>query len=318
VTIFGESAGSWSVNTLVASPLAKGLFQRAIGESGGAFPHDAYLREDRNKLPAAEKVGAAFARAAGAESFKALRAMPAEKIVEVFTNDPEGRKFRTQVNVDGWVLPDETSNIFAQRKHNDVPAIVGSNLNEMTTLTTPAIVPKTLEEFRKRIESQYGEGVRQFDAVYPVKSVEDIKDAYLGSLRDSIFSLPMRTWARVTAGGRSKAYLYLFSHVRPGPNSKYNGAFHASEILYVFGNLNPNNKVLQDTDFKLSAMMTSYWVNFATMGDPNGTGLVKWTPYDRGAEPYLEFGDTIQLRNHLLREQLDFLEEFQRSSSAAN
>ena len=113
-----------------------------------------------------------------------------------------------------------------------------------------------------------------------------------------------------------KAYLYLFSHVRPGPNSKYNGAFHASEIVYVFSNLRPDNNAFQDVDIKLSKMMTSYWVNFATTGDPNGTGLPKWTPYDQKTEPYLEFGDTIQLRK--LKEQLDFLEEFQRSSSAAN
>jgi para-nitrobenzyl esterase len=318
VTIFGESAGSWSVNTLVASPLAKGLFQRAIGESGGAFPHDAYLREDRNKLPSAEKIGAAFAKAAGADSIKALRALPAEKIVEVFTNDPEGRKFRTQVNVDGWVLPDEVHNIFAQRKHNDVSVIVGSNANEMTTLTTPAILPKTVEDYRKRVEPQYGQMIKQLDAVYPVKSAEDIKDAYLGSLRDTIFSLPMRTWARMTAAGHSKAYLYSFSHVRPSPNSKYNGAYHASEIAYVFSNLSPDNKAFQDVDFKLAEMMTSYWVNFATTGDPNGKGLPRWTPYDHDAEPYLDFGDTIQSRNHLLKEQLDFLEQFQRSSSPAN
>src|SRR6185503_5167583 len=102
VTIFGESAGSWSVNTLVASPLAKGLFHRAIGESGGSFGPMTYLKEDRDKLPSAEKIGAAFAKAAGADSIKALSDLPAEKIIEVFNNDSEGKKFRTQPNVDGW------------------------------------------------------------------------------------------------------------------------------------------------------------------------------------------------------------------------
>src|SRR5437870_7272066 len=152
VTIFGESAGSWSVNILVASPLAKGLFHRAIGESGGIFNWRAYLKEDRDRVQSAEKVGAAFAKAAGADSIKALRALPAEKIVAIFNDDPEGRKFRTQPNVDGWVLPDEVRNIFAQGKHNDVPVIVGSNANEMTTLTAPALVPKTMEDYRKHVE----------------------------------------------------------------------------------------------------------------------------------------------------------------------
>src|SRR6185369_4529981 len=105
VTIFGESAGSWSVNTLVASPLARGLFHRAIGESGGSFGPGTYLKEDRNAQPSAERIGIAFARASGADSIKALREVPAEKIVEIFNNDAEGKKFRTQPNVDGWVLP---------------------------------------------------------------------------------------------------------------------------------------------------------------------------------------------------------------------
>src|SRR5499426_666533 len=88
VTIFGESAGSWSVNALVASPLAKGLFHRAIGQSGGSFGPGTYLKEDRNGLTSAEKIGAAFAKAAGADSIRALRSLPAEKIVEVFNDNP--------------------------------------------------------------------------------------------------------------------------------------------------------------------------------------------------------------------------------------
>ncbi len=312
VTIFGESAGSWSVNILVATPLAKGLFHRAIGESGGQFGPGTYLKEDRDKLPSAEKIGAAFAKAVGASSLKELRALPAEKIIEVFFNDAEGRKFRTQPIVDGWVLPDEIRTIFAQGKQNDIPVIVGSNANEMTTLTPPASVPRTLEDYRKRIESQYGEMVKEFDAVYPVKTEADIANGYLGSARDTLFTLQMRTWARMTATGHSKAYLYSFSHVPPNPNSKYLGAYHASEIAYVFGNLNPENRAYQDVDHKLAEILSSYWVNFATTGDPNAKGLPRWIPYNRDAESYMDFGDVVQVRNHLLKEQLDFLEQVQR------
>lgn len=308
VTIFGESAGSWSVNTLVATPLAKGLFHRAIGESGGTFNR-------MTPLPEAEKIGAAFFKAANADSLKAMRAVPVERIISVFNDDAEGRKFRTQPNVDGWVLPDEIRNLFAKGKQNDVPVIVGSNANEMTTLTTPAIVPKTMAEFRKRVEAQYGEMIKEFDAAYPVKTDADIAAAYLGSMRDVTFTLPMRTWARMTATGRSKAYLYFFSHVPPNPNSKYLGAYHASEIAYVFNNLNRSNQALTETDFKLSDAMSNYWVNFATTGNPNEgpneKGLPKWMPYDQSAEAYLDFGDTVQLRNHLLKQQLDFIEQFQ-------
>jgi para-nitrobenzyl esterase len=312
VTIFGESAGSWSVNALVATPLARGLFHRAIGESGGWFGPMAYLKEDRPRLTAAEKVGEAFAKAAGADSLKVLRSVPAEKIIDIFNNDPEGRKFRTSPNVDGWVLPDEIRNIFAQGKQNDVPVIVGSNANEMTTLTAPATVPKTIDAYRKRVEPLYGEATREFDAIYPVKSDADVASAYLDSLRDVTFTLPMRSWARMTSTGRSKAYLYFFSRVPPNPNSKYLGAYHAAEIAYVFNNLNPQNAMLQETDRKLSETMSAYWVNFAKTGDPNGKGLPKWAPYNLSDEPYMDFGDVVQLRNHLLKEQLDFLEQFQK------
>ena len=98
----------------------------------------------------------------------------------------------------------------------------------------------------------------------------------------------------------------------PNPNSKYLGAYHASEIAYVFNNLNRQNALLQEIDFKLADTMSSYWVNFAMTGDPNGKGLPTWTPYNSDTEPYLDFGDAIQLRNHLLKDQLDFLERFQK------
>lgn len=312
VTIFGESAGSWSVNVLVASPLAKGLLHRAIGESGGQFGAGMYLKEDRNNLPAAEKMGAAFGKACGADSLKAMRALPAEKIVDVFNNDAEGKKFRTAPNVDGWVLPDEIRNIFTQSKQNDVPVIVGSNANEMTTLTNPTTWPKTMEDYRKRAEPLYGEAMKDFEVFYPAKSDAEVVTAYLSSLRDVTFTLPMRTWARMTGTGRSKAWLYFFSHVAPNPNSKTLGAYHASEIAYVFNNLNRQNALLQENDSKLADMMSTYWVNFAKSGNPNGAGLPKWTAYDKQSEPYMDFGDPVQVRNHLLKSQLDFLEQFQR------
>jgi para-nitrobenzyl esterase len=182
----------------------------------------------------------------------------------------------------------------------------------MTTLTVPATVPKTLEDYHKRVETLYGEATRDFDALYPVKSSDDVATAYLNSLRDVTFTLPMRTWARMTATGRSKSYLYFFTHVPPNPNSRYLGAYHASEIAYVFNNLNEQNPLIQEADHKLAEMMSSYWVNFATTGDPNGKGLPKWLPYKTSDESYLELGDEVRLRNHLLKEQLDFLEQFQK------
>jgi carboxylesterase type B len=149
----------------------------------------------------------------------------------------------------------------------------------------------------------------EFDAAYPVKREADIKEALLAVGRDQTFTNEMRTWARmVTAGGR-KAFLYQFTHVPPSPNAKTWGAYHASEIAYVFGTLRNRNWPFTDVDFKLSDRMSAYWTNFAAAGDPNGKGLPVWTPYDPDEEPYLELGDTVQLKHHLLKAQLDFIDD---------
>jgi para-nitrobenzyl esterase len=316
VTIFGESAGSWSVNALVATPLAKGLFQRAIGESGALFGPGVYLKEDKQNIVSAEKAGAAFVKAVSSsagsrDSIEGLRGVPAEKLIHAFDTDPEARKFQTQLIVDGWVLPDEIRNIFAQGKQSHVPVLVGSNANEMTSLMPPAMIPKTMQAYRKQVESQYGEVIKELDVAYPAKNDAEVANAYLGVVRDMIFTLPMRTWARMTATGGEKSWLYLFSHVPPNPNSKYLGAHHAGEIAYVFRNLVRENAGYQPADNALADMMSSYWVNFATTGDPNVKGLPVWTSYDRNSEPYMDFGDPVKVRNHFLKEQLDFLEKFQ-------
>ncbi|MFN7928471.1 MAG: carboxylesterase family protein [Blastocatellia bacterium] len=237
VTIFGESAGSFSVNALVASPLAKGLFVRAIGQSGASF----ITRLPQTRLNDAEKSGAAFVKAAGADSIKAMRAMTAEKLIEFFDKNPEGKKFTAAGIVDGWFLPDEIRNLFAQGKHNDVSVLVGSNADEATAFFPQMMLPKTIAAYRKLAEMQYGALFKEFDTLYPVKTEADIAAAYLGSLSDSIMALNMRAWAQMTVKGRSKAWLYYFSHVPPHPNRF--GAYHAG--MYAFDNLAQQSNAMQ-------------------------------------------------------------------------
>jgi len=295
VTIFGESAGSWSVNVVQATPLAKGLFHRAIGESGAQFARTARLAD-------AEKGGAALATAVGADSLKALRAVPADKILAV-------QSFRSGANVDGWVLPEDVRSIFTRKQQSDVPVLIGSNANEWTTLSNPAQFPKTLDEFNTRMAAQFPGLAAELNAVYPVKTDADIASAMLGLGRDQTFTLEMRTWARMVSAGGRKAFLYQFTRVPPGPNPAW-GAYHASEIAYVFNNLS-SRPWATDADRRLADQMSSYWINFATAGDPNGKGLPTWAPYDAATEPYLDLGDAVQVRNHLLKAQLDFLEQAQ-------
>ena len=306
VTIAGESAGSWSVNALVASPLAKGLFIRAIGQSGGRFSRTPHLIQDRGSQVSAHNVGLAYAKTVGADSLAALRAVPAERLVEV--------AIRAQENIDGWVLPDEIRAIFERREHNNVPVIVGSTADEMTPFGVAQTAPKTMEEFRRRLTQQFGEMAAEFEQAYGVKGDADIVRATLEVGRDTTFSSHMRNWARATTAGGSRAYLYYFTHTPPSPRAAEMRAFHAGEIPYVF-NLVPSPDPREagfaytDVDHKLAETMSSYWVNFVTNGDPNGPGLPKWVPYDLAAEPYLEFGASIKSGRHLLKTQLDFLEK---------
>ncbi|HUE87023.1 MAG TPA: carboxylesterase family protein [Vicinamibacterales bacterium] len=305
VTIGGESAGSWSVNTLVASPLAKGLFVRAIGQSGGRFSRTPHLTEDRGSQQSAERAGLAYATALGAASLAALRALPADRLVR--------QAVRTQENVDGWVLPDEIRTIFADKKHNNVPVIVGSTADEMTSLGGAGNAPRTLAELRKRLSQQYGKSAAEFEAVYGVTSDADIVPALMAVGRDTTFSSHMRTWARMTTAAGADAFLYYFTHTPPHPRAAELKAFHASEIPYVF-NVVPSSDPREagyaytDVDRGLADAMSAYWVNFITTGNPNGNGLPEWPAYSLATEPYLEFGATIRTGNHLLKRELDFLE----------
>ena len=306
VTIAGESAGSWSVNALVASPLAKALFIRAIGQSGGRFSRTPHLTEDRGSQISAENVGLAYAKALGVDSLAALRQLPAERLVAV--------AIRTQENIDGWVLPDEIRAIFERRQHNNVPVIVGSTADEMTPFGVVQTAPKTMEEFRKRLAQQYGDMAAEFETAYGVTSDADIVRATLEVGRDTTFTSHMRNWARATTAAGSRAFLYFFTHIPPSPRAAEMKAFHAGDIPYVF-NVVPSTDPREagfaytDVDRKLADTMSSYWVNFVSTGDVNGPGLPTWQPYDLASEPYLEFGATIKSGRHLLKTQLDFLEK---------
>ncbi|HEY4678669.1 MAG TPA: carboxylesterase/lipase family protein [Candidatus Angelobacter sp.] len=318
VTIFGESAGSWAVNALMASPLAKGLFQRAIGESGGLFSPMKALAEAEKE---GEKLGRLLApdsapkksENSGAPAqqsvLQALRAMSAGELLKA------GATETVRAIVDGWVLPQDVTTIFAQGKQNDVPLIVGYNADEGTTLAPQGANMKAVV-FTGGVHQRYGPQADALLKIYPTASDEEAVSSFYSAYRDQAFGWEMRTWARMaTKTGHQPAYMYYFSRRPPGPQSARLRAFHASEIAYVFGTF-VWPFPWEDTDKKLSDAMTSYWVNFAASGNPNGGSLTKWPAYTAKDDQVLEFGDKIVVRSGVNKAGLDFFDTYYQSARA--
>jgi para-nitrobenzyl esterase len=237
-------------------------------------------------------------------SLRALRAKSAEELLKVAS----GTSFPP--NVDGWLLPEDVNTIFAKGKQNDVPLIAGSNADEGTALS-PWPASRTAADFKAQTRRIFGERTEPFLKFYPAGSDQEARASHYASYRDFVFGWQMRTWVRMASKtGKSRAYLYYFIRVPPGPASATLGAYHAAEISYVFHNLHLGTRPYQDGDRKLSDIMSSYWVNFATTGDPNGEGLPNWPVYGEKSDIALEFGNEIKLRPELHKPELDFLDGY--------
>jgi para-nitrobenzyl esterase len=292
VTIFGQSAGSSSVSSLMASPLAKGLFHRAIGQSGGAF-----FAPILAPLDVAEAAGMAFARALGANTIEELRAKPIGEVQfrrpmengtlkETYdAADPKGIDRTTGWSViDGYVHPDRVMDVFARGEQNDVPLLTGATADEGTTQPAAA----SLAEFERRARAEYGSMADAFLARFPAK---DDAEAILASRRaigTRVFNWENWTWANMQVKtGRFPVYLYHFAHVPPKPSfpgrkgdlERELGAFHTAEIPYVFQTLEARDWPWREVDRKMSELMARYWLNFATSGDPNDDDLPTWPRY---------------------------------------
>jgi para-nitrobenzyl esterase len=302
VTIFGESAGSFAVSALMASSLARGLFQRAIGESGAFFTvGDGTLAP--KSLAASEEVGQQFAASMGADSLAALRARSADDVLKASL----GKRPWFGPTIDGYMLHQNAYATFAAGNQSPVPLLAGWNADESRSAITLAPEKPTVKTFSDDIRARFGDSAEAILEAYPAASDAEALESAASLASDMFMGYVTWKWIEMhLETGRSPIFRYSFDRVIPiAPDhtgksrpvtAKDIGARHAGEIEYVFGALASSPKVpWEPVDHRLSDLMMSYWTNFARSGDPNGAGLPKWPRYDKeNGYLVLHLGDATQ------------------------
>ncbi|HKH71839.1 MAG TPA: carboxylesterase family protein [Vicinamibacterales bacterium] len=313
VTVAGESAGAIMVGALVGSPLAKGLFHRAIAESGG------WMGLTMGKMASGQNAqanGVKTMEALGVKTIAELRAKPLNELTGLSAGG---------LIVDGYVIPEDVSLTFMRGKQNAVDVLTGSNKDEANFGVCPGAGGRgggpglTAETFKANAQRKFGDAAGEFGKLYPVTADTEAQPAAHMACADEI-NWNMRQWAVAQSKAGKKAYTYFFTHIptingAPSPQ----GATHTAEISYAWNNPKGQaNQTWTDVDTKLADQMSSYWVNFISKGDPNGTGLTKWPEYkDFKSGRVMVFGDTPQIEATAPAEKLSFYQAaFQRLMSA--
>jgi para-nitrobenzyl esterase len=300
VSIAGQSAGSMSVNCLVASPLAKGLFRRAIAESG-AYLFSTPVRMT-TYLKQAEDQGMKVMETVHASSLADLRNMSAADLMAKTFG------FRGPI-VDGFVLPASIPDIFASGKQNQATLLTGWNGDEGTALASLGGGLKSADDFKKQVQQQYGAAADSILKYYPASSDEQAANSQLDYFRDITFGVQNYAWCKMaTKSGKEPVYLYNFTRKVPAsdPYKKY-GAFHTGEVAYAYDNLDFLHRPWEPIDHTLAQKMSDYWANFAKTGDPNGPGLVHWAPFGSQTNQAMVFDVESGMAPVANQAALDFL-----------
>lgn len=304
VTIFGESAGSFSVSALMASPLARGLFQRAIGESGAFFSTTLKTKS----LAESEAADAKFAESIKAPTLAALRAKPADDLLAAASKGGNG--FRFGPSIDGFFLPEDVHAIYAAGKQAHVPLLAGWNRDEV------GFPPTTPEQFQERARKMYGDKAGDFLKVFPADTEEQARQSAHDLGRDQFIAYSTWKWIQMqTAVAPVYSYEFDDAPPQPAPAAPSNkpaptpAAYHSAEIEFVFEALPSKKLPWRPEDEKLSDLMSSYWSNFAKAGNPNGPGLPEWPAYNATADyPVMHLSFTPHAAPEEQRAQFVFLD----------
>ena len=306
VTAFGESAGGVSVCKLMVSPMAAGLFHRAIAESAGPLGLRYVLPWADGLLSEEEDTGEELVRLLGCDgaqdTLAALRSFSPEQILSASHSvpGPFNLGLRFEPVIDGWVIPHDTQVCFASGLQLDIPLIIGSNADEGSRFA-PRM---TVEEYRAWIRVMCTDSADDLLDLFPASTPEEVGPAFNKLYTVMAFAYPARFVAASMEKKKLRTFLYHFTRVPSTARAMEHGAYHGLEIPYVFGNLSIEAGC-DSNDLALSRAMMGYWTAFARNGDPNAPGLPHWPPYDGAEDRYLEFGDEIAINTGLFREACD-------------
>lgn len=278
VTIAGQSSGSEDVCNLMTSPLAAGLFEGAILESGTCV--DAVFPQLRKEETSGERLAKDLGVRAGPQALGQLRAIPADNILEAAARDPD---VDLEPSIDGWVLPSEPATAFARGRQARVPVMLGTNEDEVSIFASPLVGgrssrPKTVAEYRTWLKREFSGFGDEVFASYPAREDAQVPGVFRTMFSDYDFAFGAWLLAKETAQIGQPAYLYRFTYVGSGLFASL-GAFHSEELMFLSGRY-WTSWVPKAEDARLSRGLVGYWAQFIKTGSPNGAGLPVWPVFD--------------------------------------
>lgn len=288
ITIAGESAGGEAVCILGATPLARGLVDGIIGESGACMgtTGDATAGDQTDTRANAEAAGRQLTESLGGASIDEMREMSATELQDASADLAE----HWRPSIDGHVLNRSPVDIYTAGDQLDVPLLLGSNADESSLgLASPFGVDA--EDFERDARETYGDDAEAFLRLYPATTDDEARESQMQADTDRVMTAAMHRWATLqTESGSAPAHLYFFAHTPPDPRLERYGAYHGAEVMYAYDNLGADdNADYGPVDYALRDEMTGYWLNFVRTGDPNGDDLPAWPTVEAEPEQVMTF-----------------------------